>query len=356
MRSDETTSADLRRVYDEAYYTEHMAGHHLFGSGRLSLQELTNVRRSYALVLNPSLSNAVDVGAGRGELARHLLEKDVAVTILDYSDAAIGIARQHVGEDPRARLVTSDAARLGDHVAPESQDAIFMTDVVEHISSGELREIFAACHRSLRPDGVLAIHTPEKHYGSVVTTRAVHRYHINLLDIDALRGLLAESFECVDAFTWNGIERFSTRGRCIELFAYARKRPYRHTPIPISEPRVASDGGTSSWAEATLSSTVSLPPRFLLRASLHVADAAPDAIVQLVFWTGQPRQYFWTSFHVRLLADNPAELQIASEMTGSVGEPSWEDVDRVAIRVRAPGGEPFDVRIDDVRLLEHCAA
>lgn len=347
------SSADLRHVYDDEYYTKQMAGHHLFDTDQLTLQELTNVRRAYALMLNPAPRRITDLGAGRGELARHLLARNIAVTVLDYSPAAIAIAKEHVGSYPNATFIVADAADLSGHVPPDSQDAIFMTDVVEHISSSELRRIFKSCHECLAPEGVLVIHTPEKHYGSVITTAAVHRYHINLFEIASLRALLAECFEFVDAFTWNGFERFQERGQAIELFAYARKRPYRHKPVELDASRVSAGGGSANWVSAVLAPDTSVPLRFGMRATLHVVSAPPDAIIQFVFGTSVATQYLWTGFLAGHLIHNPACLQLASELTVSVGGPSWEDVRRITLRVRAPHGEPFDVRIDDVRLSVH---
>jgi 2-polyprenyl-3-methyl-5-hydroxy-6-metoxy-1,4-benzoquinol methylase len=344
------TSADLKHLYVAEYYTKHMAGATEFSEGRADLTTLANIRRAYALMLHPTPRAVSDLGAGRGELARHLLARGTNVTLVDYSEAAIQIARSHVGEDPRAKFVVADASALTEHVAPKSQDAVFMMDVVEHISTPELRKIFAACRNALRPGGVLCVHTPEKHYGSVITQSAVQGYHINLFEISDLRELLAESFETVDSFTWNGIERFEEPGRCIELFAVGHAGgPYPTTTLPMAETRAAGTG-TPAWISATVANTVGLPPRFLLEANLHVHEAPADAMIQFVFNTSDSKRYFWVGLPVTNLVSNPAHIMLSSETSPPVGDARWEDVQRVVMRIRSPSGGMCDVRMSDLSL------
>jgi SAM-dependent methyltransferase len=344
------TSAELRHLYNETYYVDNMAGAQAFRAGATGLATLTNVRRAFALMLAPRPRAATDLGAGRGELARHLLDGGARVTVLDYSEAAIALARGHIGSHPNVAFVVADAASLLDHVEPASQDAIFMTDVVEHISSPELRQIFAACRQALAPGGVLCVHTPERHYGTVVTKAAVHPFHINLFDIDSLRELLADSFEAVESFTWNGTERHTETGRSIELFALGRAGgPYATLPLPLGGTRVVGPDA-SVWVATTLLEHVELPDRFLLRASLHVVTAPAGGSMQVIFATAAPDRYFWTGFDPAGLAANPAELLLASELTNAVNEPRWADVERIVLRFRRAEGGEVDIRISDLRM------
>jgi 2-polyprenyl-3-methyl-5-hydroxy-6-metoxy-1,4-benzoquinol methylase len=200
------TSADLREGYDESYYRA-MSGYPVYREQR-ELRELVNVHRAYALMLAPAPERVLDIGCGRGELAEHLIEKGAEVTLLDYSPTAIEFAKRILGERPRARFVVDDAANLATHVPEQSQDAIFMTDFVEHLSVDELRPVLTACRRVLAPGGALIIHTPERYSGSIATAKAIHGLHVNLFEIDTLRALLAETFGAVEAFTWDGFERF----------------------------------------------------------------------------------------------------------------------------------------------------
>lgn len=345
-----TTSAELRHLYEERYYVEHMAGHHLVGDDDADLAAFTNIRRAYALMLEAEPKNVTDLGAGRGELARHLLARGVRVTLIDYSDAAIELARRLVGEHERASFIVADAAELGEHVPPGSQDAIFMTDVVEHISSPELRRIFDACREVMTERGTLCVHTPEKYYGSVITQSALGRYHINLFEIEDLLSLLAETFPAVEAFTWNGIERFAERGKSIELFGIGRNQPFEARQLPLDSPRVFAED-TLVWTSSPIASQLDLPPRFLLRCSCHVATPPEDSVAHVIYQTADPGSYFWTGFPLASLLANPASLQLSSELTAAVGEPAWSDIERIILRVRSPTGARVDVRISDLTIL-----
>ena len=254
----ELDSTDLLGLYDRRYYLHGVAGHEAYRRGDVGLDALVNVRRTYALALVSPLRSALDLGAGRGELARHLVERSVAVTLVDYSPAAMEIAQEHVGNHGRARYLTIDATTLAQHVEPASQDAIFLCDVIEHVSRRELREILAACARVLAPQGALALHSPERTSGAVLSRRAVEERHINLMDIEDLREELRRAFRHGDAFTWDGVQVFREPGRCIELFGVARHAACRRTVLPR-----APDGSFSFPGE------LAAEQPFLLRCSVR---------------------------------------------------------------------------------------
>jgi 2-polyprenyl-3-methyl-5-hydroxy-6-metoxy-1,4-benzoquinol methylase len=200
------TSADLRDSYDEAYYKA-MPGYADDGRER-ALRELVNVHRAYALMLSPAPDRAVDIGCARGDLAAHLIEHGTQMTLLDYSPTAIQLAKERVGEAHGTHFVVDEAANLSEHVAEGSQDVIYMTDFVEHLTVEELRPVLHACRRVLSSQGVLIIHTPERFSGAIATAKAIHGAHVNLFEIDTLDALLCEMFGAVDTFTWNGFECF----------------------------------------------------------------------------------------------------------------------------------------------------
>jgi SAM-dependent methyltransferase len=225
-------STDLLGLYDREYYLHGVAGHEAFRRGEGGIDAVVNMRRTYALALASPLRTALDVGAGRGELARHLVEQSVAVTLVDYSSAAMEIAHEYVGNHGRARYLTINATELTKHVKPASQDAIFLCDVAEHVSRRELRQVLDACAHVLAPHGVLVLHSPERTLGAVLTQRAVEERHINLMDIADLRAELRQAFAYGEAFTWNGQQAFCAPGRCIELFGVARHAgPYARTAL-----------------------------------------------------------------------------------------------------------------------------
>ena len=349
------TSADLKEVYDRRYYGRMAGGAVHERQGHL--RELPNIWRAAALVLNPQLRNATDVGSGRGELAHHLIAGGTRVTLLDYAEPAIAIAREYVGENPLASYVVGDATRLSEYVRPGSQDAVFMTDVVEHISTPELRVIFEQIRQVLAPGGILIVHTPEKYRGTVSTTSAVQGMHINLFEIDTLRNLLAETFDYADAFTWNGVERFASRGKCIELFGIGRDAAYAvdHHPeretMSTSQVRLVADRA-GAWSTVVLIDHPRLPSRFVLRFDLEILRSASDAKFHVLLRDAEGATVAWTGLPLSAFLDSPADLFLASETFNRVVPGNaWTNVASVAVRTLYKEGTPVELRVTDVRVL-----
>jgi ubiquinone/menaquinone biosynthesis C-methylase UbiE len=103
----------------------------------------------------------LDVGCGRGEVVLNAARVGAWALGIDYSDAALGLARRMRGEHPdfaeRASFLKCDAKLLP--LAPASIDRVFMLDVVEHLHPWELEAALREVHRVLRPDGALFVHT-----------------------------------------------------------------------------------------------------------------------------------------------------------------------------------------------------
>jgi 2-polyprenyl-3-methyl-5-hydroxy-6-metoxy-1,4-benzoquinol methylase len=334
-------SAELRQTYNRRYY-EHMAGGAVHARGG-DLRELTNIWRAASLVMAPKTFAVTDVGAGRGELARHFVEKGTQVNLLDYAEPAIEIAREYVGDSDLANYIVGDAGRLAEYIEPRSQDAVFMTDVVEHISEDELRVIFGQIREVLAPGGVLVVHTPEKYYGSVTLKSAVQGVHISLFEIDTLRELLSESFPFVDTFTWNGFERFASKGKCIELFGVAGSVPYLQDKHPsemhqTSETRLTTEH-FRGWVTQDLVERRGLPERFTLRFDLEVVRADANADLQVLLVGDDGATVAWTGTTLSLLRDSPADVFLTSAMFNRVDpNAGWEVVRRISVRLRSEEG------------------
>jgi SAM-dependent methyltransferase len=320
-------------------------------TGPAGLERLPTLLQAQALVLVDEFESALDVGAGHGELAGYLAQRGVSVSVLDKSPDELRIAQGQIQADG-VRFVLADASDLARHIPPASQDAVFLTNLVEHIPSSELRWVLQACRAVLRSGGVCCVATRERHYRARAGGPERGDPAVGLFEIDALRGILSDSFEAVDAFTWDGFERFEEAGRSEHLFAvaHAADAPYRSTPLQTSQQRVAGTG-ESGWITAVLASQVVLPSRFFLRADLHVRCAPADSVLHFVFKTVDPTSYFWTAARPRTLVSNPARLMLSSELLKRVGEACWDDVTTIIMRVRTPSAAGVDVRISDVRIV-----
>ena len=114
----------------------------------------------------------LDVGSGRGELVIQSAMRGADAYGIDYAQAAVDIA---VGA-----LATVDAQlRERTHIRQADVkalpfddgffDVVFMMDVVEHLYPQELALAFDELHRTIRPGGLLVMHTsPNKIFETVV--------------------------------------------------------------------------------------------------------------------------------------------------------------------------------------------
>ena len=97
-----------------------------------------------------------------------LAERGTNVVGLDYSEDALAMACKAMEnltqeEQERIFLVNSDATRLG--FPDQTFDCIFLMDIVEHLYPDQLLSCFQECHRILKGDGKLLVHTsPNRWY------------------------------------------------------------------------------------------------------------------------------------------------------------------------------------------------
>lgn len=98
----------------------------------------------------------LDVGCGCGELVIHAALAGAEATGLDYSEAALALAREAAGRlGARARFHLGDVSEL----PPNQYDAILIADVVEHLHQHQLERLYQDLSARLAPGGRLIIHT-----------------------------------------------------------------------------------------------------------------------------------------------------------------------------------------------------
>lgn len=102
----------------------------------------------------------VDLGVGPGSLAARLAERLPAARIVgvDADPVLLGLARAAYDDIPGLRLVPHDLRDAGwlDALGLErAPDAFVSTTALHWLSRGQLRGVYAACVRALRPGGVL---------------------------------------------------------------------------------------------------------------------------------------------------------------------------------------------------------
>jgi cyclopropane fatty-acyl-phospholipid synthase-like methyltransferase len=146
-------------VYDEEYYRTACGGYESWAPS-----EGREVAAMYVYVfgrlgLEPG-QRLVDVGTGRGELLAVAAEAGVEAIGIEYSEAALKLARQTIevhGAGQHASALLADARALP--IEDAGADAATLLDVVEHLSPQELDNALREVRRILKPGGVLLIHT-----------------------------------------------------------------------------------------------------------------------------------------------------------------------------------------------------
>lgn len=146
------------KLYDKEYFLTKCGGFEEFLKGGICQRLLY----ALSLVDLEEGMSVLDVGAGRGEIAIKCAEAGAYVKAIDYSQAAIEIAREslkRVDKKIAERVVFEKMNAKKISYPDKSFDAVFMIDVVEHLYPEELRRGFLEIKRVLKPGGRVIIHT-----------------------------------------------------------------------------------------------------------------------------------------------------------------------------------------------------
>lgn len=155
---------------------------------------------------------ALDLGCGRGELAYHLAGVAKHVVAVDYSEAAVEIARSVCAERSNVEIHCGDAKTI-DYSARFA--LVVLTDVVEHLYPWELEIVLDRCRRALVTGGQLLIHTPVQGEvrignGDDLRTHVVPRelfdfpVHVNLMRFEELRSAVERAQFRIDQVRFDG--------------------------------------------------------------------------------------------------------------------------------------------------------
>lgn len=150
----------LRQVYTSEYYLSDCGGWDSFQKhhGR----QITDHRLGSVLDLAflDSPVRLLDLGCGRGELTYAAASRGIRVSALDYSPAAIEIARGvfHEGE-PSIAFVEWLCSRATTAPLTGTYDVAVASDLVEHMTPADVEQMYATVARHLSPRGRFIVHT-----------------------------------------------------------------------------------------------------------------------------------------------------------------------------------------------------
>jgi len=183
-------------LYNENYF-KHCQGMKYFIQG-----EIDPIYYKAANKVNLKNRNSIsvlDVGCGRGDLMKVLASQFPQINIIgiDYSDAAVRIAKEHLSKYLNINILKSDSADLP--FKTNSIDYIFCLDVAEHLYPEHLDKTIKSIFRVLKPGGGLIIHTfPTRYINNIAhlildflnKDSAGKRMHVNTQSYFSMLNLL----------------------------------------------------------------------------------------------------------------------------------------------------------------------
>ena len=147
-------------IYDEEYYTKQCGGFEIFLDSDGQALDDSRQRVLDLCEVNASFS-ALDIGCGRGELVFALAERGLTyVEGIDLSEDAIDFAVKVCdGKKFKGKVNVQLMSATELEFLDNTFDVAYMTDIVEHLSSENLKKAVSEAYRVLKPGGVLVIHT-----------------------------------------------------------------------------------------------------------------------------------------------------------------------------------------------------
>jgi SAM-dependent methyltransferase len=163
MNDSPTTSATVRHAYTAHYYLEDCGGYETYrahGGKRLD-PRLDCMARLAGYHRGRGSPRLLDLGCGRGEIARHFAALGYRVDAIDYSPDALRLAEDcFAGEPKLRRRVRLKCASVIDPRAYRGRyDIVLASDLIEHLAPTEVAQLYALIRRHLKRDGVFIAHT-----------------------------------------------------------------------------------------------------------------------------------------------------------------------------------------------------
>jgi SAM-dependent methyltransferase len=155
-----SSSIELRDVYTRDYYLLDCGGYDSFkrtmGSGLedARLHAVTQVART------ATVGRALDLGCGRGEISLSLARDGFEVTAIDYSANAIELATEAVRAAGGSSLgVDFRCSDVNSVSLAGFYDVAVASDLIEHLTTGEVDKLYRKVAEHLKADGLFVIHT-----------------------------------------------------------------------------------------------------------------------------------------------------------------------------------------------------
>jgi 2-polyprenyl-3-methyl-5-hydroxy-6-metoxy-1,4-benzoquinol methylase len=118
-------------------------------------EEYVKAGQQFYLPLFAGATDVLDIGCGRGEFLEMMQGAGIPARGIDLSEESVATCR-HKGLEAEV----ADLFVYLEQLPEASLDGIFCSQVVEHLAADRLPEMIRLCASRLRPNGVIAIETP----------------------------------------------------------------------------------------------------------------------------------------------------------------------------------------------------
>jgi len=155
-----SSSAELIDTYTDSYYLQNCGGFDAYKRDKgLQLADL-RLQAVADLAGTAPMGPALDLGCGRGEVSVHLARMGREVLAVDYSESAIALAKgagaENVHELSKIRFHCGD---VNDAPLSGLYEVAVASDLVEHMTPGELDRLYSRVASHLSPHGLFVVHT-----------------------------------------------------------------------------------------------------------------------------------------------------------------------------------------------------
>lgn len=122
----------------------------------------------------------LDIGCGRGELVIYLARRGKKAYGIDYSPEAIRLCREILRAEKKTTKTLANFKLASCTNLPFKDNtfqSVFLLDVVEHLTPGQLKLTLQEAKRVLKRQGVLIIHTNNKYFEKITKLFLAVFYH-----------------------------------------------------------------------------------------------------------------------------------------------------------------------------------
>jgi ubiquinone/menaquinone biosynthesis C-methylase UbiE len=146
-------------IYDKKYLlSDDVDGYKEFKAGELSF---TKSKQAEILGVTKGMK-VLEIGFGRGEVLRQLAKTGAKLYGIDYSKAAVSIAKETLLQFRNVKLLLADSRKLP--FRNKYFDRVFCGDVIEHMSFRDAALSVKEMKRVLKSNGYSLIHTSPNNF------------------------------------------------------------------------------------------------------------------------------------------------------------------------------------------------